>query len=208
MSHHPERKLTIAFDCDDVLVDTSSVLLAEYNRVYGTSVSLRDFYADDYWQAPTPEVAMERVDTLLREGLLADIAPREETIEYISRLYRDGHELHVVTGRQSYQLEETMGMLAKYFPGMFSTVEYTNMYASGSNLHLRRTKGKVCRELNAHMLVDDHLFHGEDVLCAGVENVVIYGDTPWNQIQQMPASMVRCIGMRAVYHEVQRVAAK
>jgi len=203
-----ERKLTLAFDCDDVLVDTSTVLLTEYNRIYGTTVPLEDFYADDYWQAASPEQAMRRVDRILRSGLLADIMPSDETIEYIYRLYRLGHELHVVTGRQSYQEAETVAMLEKYFSGIFSTVEHTSMYASGNKRHLRRTKGAVCRDLGAHVLVDDHLFHGEDVLRSGVEGVVVYGDNPWNQVEQMPKNMVRCVGMRAVYEEIQRVATR
>lgn len=203
-----ERKLTLAFDCDDVLVDTSSVLLVEYNRIYSTTVPLEDFYADDYWQAASPEQAIRRVDKILQSGLLADIAPSDETIEYIYRLYGLGHELHVVTGRQSYQESETVAMLEKYFAGIYSTVEHTNMYASGDKHHLRRTKGAVCRDLGAHVLVDDHLFHGEDVLRSGVEGVVVYGDNPWNQAEQMPKNMVRCVGMRAVYEEIQRVAAR
>ncbi len=41
------KRLVIAIDCDDVLVDTAQDLLQFYNQKYGTSLDETNFYATD-----------------------------------------------------------------------------------------------------------------------------------------------------------------
>ncbi len=201
MSEVP-RKLVLAFDCDDVLVPTSHALLDAYNESFGTEVPYEGFYSDYLWGAPSAEIAMRRVDDMLRSGVMADIVPTAATVAAVRRIAAMGHELHVVTGRQSYQEPETISLLDTYYPGIFRTIEHTNMYASGENLHLRRSKGEVCRKLGAHMLIDDHIVHGNAVLAAGVEDVIVYGSYPWNQFVSLELGMMHCETMDDVEREV------
>ena len=200
------RKLTIAIDCDDVIVPTSSVLLNAYNRRHGTRIGLESFYSDSLWGADTPEEGTWRVDQLLQEGVTAKVLPTPEAVEYIHRLSKDGHELHVVTGRQNYQEAETHRLLAEHFPGVFASVEHTNMYASGHAVALKRSKGAVCRSLGADMLVDDHIYHSREVLRYGVKNAVVFGDYPWNISESLEAGMARCASWASTYLEVVRIA--
>ena len=97
-------------------------------------------------------------------------------------------------------------MLAEHFPNVFASVEHTNMYASGHAAALKRSKGAVCRMLGADVLVDDHVFHGREVLRHGVENVVIFGDYPWNISESLEAGMARCASWASTYLEVMRIA--
>ena len=196
------RKLVLAFDCDDVLVQTSHALLDAYNEAFGTEVPYEGFYSDSLWGAPSADIAMRRVDDMLRSGVMADIVPDAATVAAVKRVAAMGHELHVVTGRQSYQEQETINLLDTYYPGIFHTIEHTNMYASGENLHLRRSKGEVCRNIGAHMLIDDHIVHGNAVLTAGVEDVIVYGSYPWNQFVSLEQGMMRCETMNDVEREV------
>lgn len=200
------QRLVLAFDCDDVLLPTSHQLLDAYNDRYGTTVPYEDFYCDDLWQAATAAEAAQRVDVLIKEGVMADAVPDEETIKSIEAMARVGHEMHIVTGRQSYQESETRMHIARYYPKIFRSVEYTNMYASGHNLHLRRSKGEVCHKLGAHMLIDDHIVHGNAVLAAGVERAAVYGDYPWNQFDVLEPGMVHCRTMGEVALVVQQLA--
>lgn len=200
------RKLVLAFDCDDVLVPTSHQLLDYYNELYGTAVPYEGFYSDDLWGAPSLEEASRRVDDLIKSGAMADAVPQQSTIDSVQRIASMGHEMHVVTGRQSYQETETIALLDRYYPDIFRSIEHTNMYASGENAQLRRSKGEVCRNLGAHMLVDDHIVHGYDVIAAGVEDFVVYGDYPWNRFDTLAQGMVHCLTMAEVEREVLRVA--
>ena len=200
------RRLTLAIDCDDVIVPTSHVILDAYNRQYATAVGYEHFYSDLLWGASTAEEAQMRVDELLHQGITANIAPSEDAIEYIRRLHDDGHELHVVTGRHSYQEAETIRMLDRYFSGLFSSVEHTNMYASGSSLHLRRSKGVVCAAIGADVLIDDHVHHGREVLKHGLDEVIVFGDYPWNTTERLEQGMARCANWASTYMEVSRIA--
>ncbi len=200
------RRLTIAIDCDDVIVPTSAAILDAYNQRYGTAVGLSAFYSDSLWGASTPEEGSRRVDQLLQQGITAGIAPTEEAVEYINYLHQDGHELHIVTGRQSYQEAETLGMLGCYFPGVFTSVEHTNMYASGHAARLRRSKGVVCTAIGADVLVDDHVHHGREVLKHGVGEVIVFGDYPWNAMESLEQGMARCATWATTYLEVTRIA--
>lgn len=41
------QKHIIAIDCDDVLVETAPLILAHYNKTYGTHLELKDMYSKD-----------------------------------------------------------------------------------------------------------------------------------------------------------------
>lgn len=200
------RRLTLAIDCDDVIVPTSLAILDAYNQQYGTAVGYELYYKESSWGASSAEEASKRVDGLLRKGITAKIAPNEDAIEYIRRLHEEGHELHVVTGRQSYQEAETAEMLDRYFNGVFTSIEHTNMYAYGGTAHLRRSKGAVCAAIGADVLIDDHVHHGREVLKHGLDEVIVFGDYPWNAAERLEQGMARCANWASTYLEVRRIA--
>ncbi len=102
------KKLVIAIDCDDVLVPSAQLIVDTYNNTYDTTVTLNDFYnADSGWQAGGRDEAIRRVDAILRSGATDDITPDPETIDAIKQLASQ-HELHLVTGRQSYMEPATV----------------------------------------------------------------------------------------------------
>lgn len=205
------KRLVLAFDCDDVLVHTSSVIVARYNRLYRTSFGLDAFYRKgDTWQASSHEEAIQRIDGILREGTINEIGPDEETIRAIN-LLANVHELHLVTGRQDYMEPATMKLLDMHFPGCFSTVEHTNYVTVPDSNYIQRTKGDVCRQIGANVLVDDHVVHGESVLAAGINEVIVFGDYPWNRSVELSKGMVRCLnwfGDHGVIGEIERIASR
>lgn len=199
--------LVLAHDCDDTLIPSGHLIIDAYNREYGTAVGLSALYADDDpWGAATAEEAMRRVDELLRAGILDDVEPFPDAIEYINRMRSEGAEQHLVTGRQSFMEPVTERLLLRFFPGCFQSIEHTNMYASGETAYLKRSKGEVCANIGAHALVDDHVEHGRDVLRAGVERVMIFGHYPWNMHEVRGKGMVHCSSWSDVYREAVNLA--
>ncbi len=57
------------------------------------------------------------------------------------------------------------------------------------------------------MLIDDHIVHGESVLAAGVKEVIVWGDYPWNRADILVPGMTRSTSWEQVLREVERVAA-
>lgn len=205
------RRLVLAFDCDDVLVRTSNIIVEKYNRLYGTSVELDAFYRrGDTWQAESNDEAIRRVDAILRAGTIDEIIPDMEAVRALNHL-STAHELHLVTGRQDYMEPATLRLLDTYFPGCFTGVEHTNYITVADSGYRRRSKGEVCSQIGADVLIDDHVVHGESVLAAGVGEVIVFGDYPWNNSLELPTGMRRCLrwfGDGGVVKEIERIASR
>lgn len=201
-------QLVWAIDCDDVIVPTAQVIVDAYNAKYQANVTLDAFYNnDDTWGALSKDEAIRRVGDLLREGLTDETAPSRETIEALQHL-ASMDELHLVTGRQTYREPATFAMLKKYLPGVFRTVEHTNYYLESNSVLKTRSKGEVCRQIGADVLVDDHVAHGRSVLESGLKEVIVWGDYPWNRAAMLDKGMVRCITWSEVFRERDRILAQ
>lgn len=175
------KRLQIAIDCDDVLVPAAPSILDHYNRTYNASVLLKDFYSD--WGEPS-DVAIKRVDIFLKTPEYQSIKPFAEAIEALRSL-NVRHDLHMVTGRPDYLSDATHRMLAAHFPDIFKTVQFTNFFGAKP-----RSKAEVCRELNADVLIDDHLHHATVVAESGIP-ALLFGEYPWNESTDLPNNVHR-----------------
>lgn len=185
MTATPTR-LTIAIDCDDVVVATSPALIAHYNKRYGTHLELKDMYGTDpaAWGVETDQEAIARSEAYLRTDAFKQMAPSEATIASIKRL-AEYHELHMVTGRSDFLESATITMVELYFPGLFASIEHTGMYGKKP-----RSKADVCAIIGADLLIDDHLIHAEQVAERGI-HVLLFGNYPWNQTTKALPKYIR-----------------
>jgi uncharacterized HAD superfamily protein len=53
-----------------------------------------------------------------------------------------------------------------------------------------RPKSEVCRELGVSYLIDDNLTAVKQTSAFGIE-VLLFGDYPWNQIDELPRGVTR-----------------
>jgi uncharacterized HAD superfamily protein len=192
------RRMVIAVDYDDVVVDSASKIIAHYNATYGAHVTLENLYAGNYtgdWNAPDADTAISRVNSYLGSREYIDSAPDREAVRVLGRL-AIGHELHVISGRSQILEEATREMIDRHFSGIFSSVELTNFIAT-SGSPAKRGKGEACQEIGADVLIDDHLGHAEDVASKGIK-VLLFGDYPWNVADNLPANIERCRGWAEV----------
>jgi uncharacterized HAD superfamily protein len=187
------NKLTIALDCDDVIVPTAPLIIDWYNKTYGAKLTLGQFYSHDLtaWAAPDEETAIRRVDAFLMSEEYQNAAPFTEAIKAIQKLAAH-HELHMVTGRPDFLTEATTRMLAKYFPDVFKTVEFTNFFGQKP-----RSKAEVCQQLNIDLLIDDHLHHAQVVAECGIK-ALLFGEYPWNETDTLPKGIQRVKGWQEV----------
>lgn len=193
----------IAIDCDDVLVQTAGLVINNYNAKYGTNLILAEFYGRDMdrWHAASQKVASQRVRDILLESDDNLQVPGSDAIETVLSLAKT-HELHLVTGRDDVFKPMTQLLADKYFPGCFKSIEHTNYFVEGK----KRSKGEVCKMLGADLLVDDHVEHVRSVLDAGLREVIVFGDYPWNRNEALPDGAMRCNSWREVLEEVNRIA--
>ncbi len=179
-------KPVIAFDCDDVIVATGSLLVGYYNALHGTNVQPEEFYSKDYehvWQAG-PEVAVRDLFAYLLTDDYADLPPMDGAVEVLRELTKN-FTLYIVTGRPDATEAATKKWVEKYLPGVFEDVIFTNFFKLSDSKGALRTKADVCKELGAQYLVDDHLHHIQNVSEQGITGL-LFGDLPWEQPAVLP----------------------
>jgi uncharacterized HAD superfamily protein len=187
-----KRKI-IAIDCDDVILETSPYLIAYYNERYGTRLELKDMYTFNLvaYQAASEEQVLERIEDYLLTDEFQRIQPLKETITSITNI-ANSYQLHIVTGRSKLLTATTELLIEKYFPGIFASIEHTGMVGKRA-----RSKGDVCIDLDADLLIEDHLYHAKQVAAKSID-VLLFGNYPWNQAKVLPKHITRVENWSAI----------
>lgn len=192
------KKLIIAVDCDDVLIPSSEFIIEKYNKTYGTNVKLEEAHSSKYpgWGGASREEIAERIYNIQVSHEYTAVPPRKDAIAACSRL-SERHQLHLVTARPGRIMPITIGMLEKYFPGMFDEIEHVGLDGN---------KGTVCQRLKADILVDDNLKHLETARECGVPGLIWFGNYPWQKGDEASDGVVRCVDWVSAEREIERIA--
>lgn len=191
------KKLVIAIDCDDVLVNASEFLVQTYNARYGTSVQIERAHqsGNDEWGADRDEV-FRRIHEIQLSDAYAQIAPSKMARRVIAEL-ASHHELHVVSARHDDVLSVTNRMLEQYFIDCFQSVEHV-----GDD----RSKGEVCEQLGAQVMIDDNSKHLIDAAGHGVAKRIWFGDYAWQKDQEIDVTADRCLDWREAQAVIEEFA--
>jgi uncharacterized HAD superfamily protein len=175
----------IAFDFDDVIVETAPKTIKHYNQTYGTKVALNDFYSDDdaIWGANL-KTAVKRVEAYHASDEFVNAPLLDGATQTLRKLHKH-YGLHIVTGRDNHLRDATMKILDRDFSGIFDSVIFTGFFSDKP-----RTKAKVCQQLGIDIFIDDHLHHATTVAATGIE-VLLFGNYPWNQSEDLPPNIRR-----------------
>jgi len=188
-------KPKIAIDIDDVLISSTPDIIADYNRRWNAQVPLDAFYAkhdEVIWGGVDEGTAVRRANTYLHSMQFIDREPREESFQNLSQLAK-GYDLHVLTGRSNIPVRATEDWLEQHFPGIFSSVNFSNMFNEGKE----RSKGEMCVEMGVQALIDDNAGHVASAADYGLQGI-LFGDYPWNQVDKLPPGVIRCADWPAV----------
>ena len=187
------QKRIIAVDCDDVLISTAPAVLEYYNKTYGAQVPLEDFYTDrpSLWNAPDTITSVNRINDFMESEAFRPLPTSDTTLAILQQLSRY-HDLHVVTGRAESATTITQALLDRLFPGIFLSLEFTH-YSSDNE----RPKARVCQDMGADLLIDDHIHHVTRVADCGIE-AYLFGDYPWNQVKTLPPNVTRVRDWQAI----------
>ena len=176
------RRLIIAIDCDDVLVQTTPFFVDAYNAQYGTKVQLAEAHIESYdvWNADRP-LLEERLAALMDTDAYRLLTPTREAIEVLKELAKY-HELHVVTARREHEREFTRQMLDRELAGVFTSMEFVGFTGS---------KGEVCKRIGAAVLIDDNARHLHDAVKNGlsVDGAILFGDYAWSIVDELNVGM-------------------
>ena len=194
------RRLVIAVDCDDVLVQTTPFFVNAYNETYGTSVPLADARdgSSPAWGGLADEVIIERWGRLVQTEGYKNLQPDPLEALVLHELAKH-HELHLVTARKENERQFTQEMLDRELAGVFTSMEFVGWGGS---------KGEVCKRIGADVLIDDSANHLYDALDQGLPagGAILFGDYPWNSADHGHDKLVHCLDWSNVKAAVDAVA--
>jgi len=178
--------IVVAVDCDEVLCEFISGINKWHNRVHGTNTSLSQYTSTHFASVPGwggDAVTNQKVRDFFSgspEWLgLSPLIDAFSTLEALKMKF-PFFEFHVVTARSCTQREDTLKWLSRHFPGIFKNAHFLSAY--DNPLHQDapvRTKGEVCKELGACMLVDDSAKYCIEA-AVHVPLVILFSRMPWN----------------------------
>ncbi|MFA7253062.1 MAG: hypothetical protein WC107_00735 [Patescibacteria group bacterium] len=170
----------IAVDLDDVLNDLTERFFDFHNQKFNTSHKITDISKDDPNGLTILDPSYRKIGLVLDEFFLSPsfdkILPRAEAQSALLELKKNGFGLTLVTSRPDKLRKKTSDWLDQHFPKVFDEIYFS------SHKHLGyegKSKGEICNDLNADILVEDLILHAED--CADKNVFVLLYDTPWNQ---------------------------
>ncbi len=194
------KKLRIALDCDDVLLDTYASLQQFYKIQYPMHIINPDAHLKTW-----PAIGMERVKFIdffeqwSNSPYYLRTMPLDGAIDAVRQLYQSGHTLYVVSHSFSYLLERRWGHLRNWFGDVFTDV----ILLDGNS------KRDTIKQIRSDVFVDDcirNILDCHDVTsCIAMQNKInrqIFIQTPmpdgvfiargWPDVMSVISNKNRC----------------
>jgi len=194
------KKPIIAVDVDDVLSKSSQGFIEYSNKTWGHALT-QDDYDEDWVKVwgTSVKVARERADLVHANGMFEEFSSFPEAFTVLAEL-KKRYTLVVATSRRSSIEQLSNEWLHRHYAGIFEGVFFAGIYDGKFGKHqdhVARTKNDLLVEIGADYLIDDQLKH---CLAAGEHGVesVLFGDYKWNQSDNLPTHVTRCMDWWAV----------
>lgn len=189
------KRQTIAVDVDDVLAINIPAFVEFSNKKWGMNLTIED-YEENWrktWDVDAEEL-IERTEVIKNE-FWHTLQHSGEALPVLRELAKN-YKLVIATSRRKDVSEVTKAWVDKYFGGIFEEVHHAGIfdvdkrdlkkYEEAAKL----TKARLCRELGADYLIDDHIKH-----CLGVDAIglkaLLFGDYSWNKQAKLPDTITR-----------------
>lgn len=167
--------MKIAIDLDDVLALSLIDFIDFYNKKFNNKISVEDFTGFSLNESIGMPIEEER--KLLEEYDASchydNIKPMEGAKEAIKEL-SENHQLFIVTSRPQKREKQTREWLKKYIEGIEDVFFIRQEYKGKA-----KTKGEVCKEIGAEILIEDNLDYAKSCVVEGVR--VLLFDYPYNR---------------------------
>jgi 5'(3')-deoxyribonucleotidase len=187
MPSENNKRHAIVIDFDEVMINIAVNITKAYNELYGTNAVLEDYMKFNdlsSWGVDKRSTVVDRCERYIEKTDFHDFTPLPHAPEVIGRLSKK-YDLYVVTARSPRLENVTKACIDHYFKGMLKSVIYTNFFHKKAV-----SKGEVCQEIGADLLIDDHLPHVLETAERGID-VFLFGNSPWNQTTSLPSHVVR-----------------
>lgn len=190
----------IAVDIDDVLFPFVDGIAEYHNAVKGTSLTASDFLSNSLLEVFGGTA--DETENIIRDFLETNhlrLQPVAGAKEALARLKKD-FTVVLVTARNQIFEPGTTQWLQYHFPDLFEHVIFAGNPYDGRSF---RSKGVICKELGAQLLIDDQPTNLLSAVEHGVEGV-LFGTQAWSVLNQsLPSEKITpCADWEAVMRYV------
>lgn len=186
------EKRTIAIDIDDVMSDTNESVRVWANSVSGAKLEPSHYkIKSDYWGYYERVWALNNMDSVdfldFEESFVNDQidSPLLPGALYAIKQLKQNFKVIFVTSRNP----KCEAITRKWFRQNLG--EDIDLYfARNGRTGVGESKGVICKDLGAFMLIDDNYNHCKDAIDNGLE-AVLFGDYGWHSDEQKK-NIVNC----------------
>lgn len=188
------KKPVLVCDIDDVVFPFIPEMAKHYNQHYQARLTPEDFVSFNFYEVwgGTQQEANTIIENFLAQPQLA-VAPIEGAVEAFARLKQD-FDIVMVTARNGIFEDTTSTWLKEHFTDLFSRVVFAGNSHDGRGY---RTKGEICQELNAVLIIDDYPINVMSAVQQGTDGI-LFGNRAWTIEAEAHEKVVHCQDWSAV----------
>lgn len=194
----------IAVVIDDVLALSVEQVIEYSNRNWKTSLTIAEFHENltEMWGLSMAD-AEARWQQYLASGAMSRIKPHPGALGVLQKL-KERFILVPLTSRRDHLKAMTQDWVTQYMQDVLEPVRTVGI-AWGIDPHAWKvTKASAVVEIGADYLIDDQTKHCLAVAETG-KTAILFGDYPWNRMDNLPMGVVRCADWPAVEEYFARV---
>lgn len=194
---------TIAIDIDDTIADSTEALRIDINKRAGVNIPAEAYrvpgqywgYYERVWQ--THGVAdrvnfQEHLEDMAIDQSLVPLLPGAAfAITQLAKRY----DILLITSRDKRWEQATRAWFRTHFGDFDVKLYFTNSHRDASEL----SKGQLCKQLGATLLIDDSVDHCNGALAEGV-SAILFGTYGWHAADETEA--IKCRDWPAVLEYV------
>jgi len=192
----------IGVDLDEVLCPTIRYYCIFLNRKYHLTLREKDFKTYEFYEiyGVTRKEAIKDFIEFTGTEFFMNMQPYPDALEGVKRL-KELDDLCLITSRQEYLRGNTLRFLESFFPGVFSKVDFGNLYSLKGE---KVGKLALCKKNNVKLLVEDDPRHAREV---SREIPVILVNKLWNKSldELREYNIVRVYNWEGVFEKAQEI---
>jgi uncharacterized HAD superfamily protein len=175
--------MKIYVDLDDVVCDTTSVIVSECNLLYGKNSCLEDVYSFELEESLkiTKEQHSELMQHIHQEEIQMKMLPISGAVEYLRTISNMGMDIHIVTGRPPSTYNSAIKWLT-YNNVPFNKLVFVNKYNRIDRNHptTKQVSFSQLRNNNYKAIIDDSP-EAIDLSLSLFTCPIIFFIRPWNK---------------------------
>ncbi|MFZ2494181.1 MAG: hypothetical protein WAW60_00200 [Candidatus Saccharimonadales bacterium] len=190
-------KPIIAIDIDDTIAESTETLRKLVNHRAGVDLPSEAYTVEgEYWGYYERVWAMNGLSGISHADFEAEMevdqshVPLLPSAEYAIKILSETYRIVLVTARDISLEGATRTWLKTHFP--YADIEL--YFSEARKDQTKMTKGQLCKQLGARLLIDDNIQHCESAVELGIDTV-LFGDYGWNRTN---TSLKRCYNWQEV----------